>query len=122
MIKLVRYHTWHKNKVGYESAVRCALVKTGGTKWLHVLAIDATTSGGLKLWKVPLTEDRYMQPLLHKGKPYPMARALKVFRKFAKEHGLTNGAKKLLREAGREHKANKELGAESTATSSGSDA
>jgi hypothetical protein len=98
MISLVRYHTWHKVRGGYESAIRCAFVRTGGSKWLQVVALDATTSGGLKLWKVPLADTKYMQPLLLKGKPYPISRALKTFRSIAKTHGITKGAKKLLKE------------------------
>lgn len=98
MIELVSYHTFRKVRNGYESAVRCAFVKHGGRKWLHVLCIDATTSGGMKLWKVPLADTKYMKPLLRKGKPYPVARALKSFRKMGKTHGISKGAKKLLKE------------------------
>lgn len=119
MIELVQYHTWHRVRGGFESAQRVALVKKGGSKWLHVLAIDATTSGGLKLWKVPLTDVEYMQPLMLRGKPYPIARALKGFRRIGKTHGISNGAKKLIKEAAREHKANKNLGGKSDAVSTG---
>ena len=101
MIQLVLYQTWHKGRTGFESAFRVALVKTG-RKWLHVLTIDATASGGLKLWKVPLSDVKYMQPLLLKGKPYPMSRALKSFRKMGNSHGISGGAKKLIREASKQ--------------------
>ena len=101
MIKLVQYHTWHRVRGGHESAFRSALVRTGGSKWLQVLAFDATVSGGLKLWKVPLSDEQYMQPLLYRDKPYPMSRALKVFKALGKTHGISNAAKKLLREAGK---------------------
>jgi len=97
MIELVSYHTWHKVRNGFESAVRVALVKRGN-KWAQVLCIDATSSGGLKLWKVPLTDEQHMRPLLLKGKPYPVSRALKSFRKMGKTHGISKGAKKLLKE------------------------
>jgi hypothetical protein len=99
VIELVHYHTWHKVRGGFESSKRVALVKHGGRKWLQVLCIDATTSGGLKLWKVPLTDTQYMRPLLRKGKPYPVSRALKSFRRMGKTHGISKGAKKLLKEA-----------------------
>jgi hypothetical protein len=103
MINLVRYHTWHKGRFGFESAFRIALVKTGGSKWLHVVALDATTSGGLKLWKVPLADAKYMQPLtLKNGNPYPLKRALKTFRSLGKTHGISKGAKKLIKEAGKQ--------------------
>lgn len=99
MIELVRYHTWKRvRNNGVESAVRTAFVKRG-RKWMQVLCIDATTTGGLKLWKVPLSDEQYMRPLLRKGKPYPFKRALKTFRAMGKTHGISKGAKKLLREA-----------------------
>lgn len=97
MIALVRYHTFRRVRNGFESAVRCAFVKRG-RKWMHVLCIDATTTGGLKLWKVPLSDEKYMWPLRRKGKPYPVSRALKSFRAMGKSHGISKGAKKLLRE------------------------
>jgi hypothetical protein len=107
MIKLVRYHSWHKVRHGYETAFRVALVKTG-RKWLYVLALDATTSGGLKLWKVPLTDAKYMQPLMRGRKLYPMSRALAGFKRLAATHGISKSAKKLLKEARREQKAEKD--------------
>ena len=113
MIELVRYRT--------ADAVRSALVKRG-TKWMQVVAIDATSTGGLKVWKVPMSDGRFMTPLTRKGKLYPMARALRNFRNLAKTHGCSKAAKKLLKEATREDKANKNLGGESTAASTGSDA
>lgn len=107
MITLVRYHTWQKVKGGYNSSIRSALVKEG-TKWLQVIAIDATPDGGLKVWKVPKSDKQYMTPLLRNGKPYLMSRALKIFRSLAATHGISNGAKKLLKEASRENKGRTE--------------
>ena len=97
MIELVQYHYMHKVRGGYESGIRSAFIKRG-TKWMQVLCIDATASGGMKLWKVPLTDEQYMRPLLRKGKPYPVKRAIKIFRDFGKTHGISKGAKKLLKE------------------------
>ena len=89
MIELVNYRT--------DEGLRCAFVKHG-TKWSKVLTIDAGKQSGLVIHKVPKTDQRYMTPLLHKGKPYPIKRALRHFRKFGKTHGITGGAKKLLQE------------------------
>lgn len=111
IIKLVRYHTWKKaHGGGYESAVRSAFVKAG-RKWLKVLAIDATLNGGLRVWRVPTSDQQYMRPLLLRGKPYPVARALKAFRRMAKSHGVSNGAKRLLREVSSENKTTKKAAA-----------
>lgn len=106
MIRLVRYHTWHKVAYGYESAVRCAFVKEG-RKWLQVVALDATVNGGVRVWRVAKSEEAHMIPLMRKGKPYPVKRALKGFRRMAKSHGISKGAINLLREAARENKATK---------------
>lgn len=117
MIELVRYHTWHKVRGGYESANRVALVKHGGRKWLQVLAIDANTNSGLRLWKVPLTDTKHMTPLMRGRKPYPMSRALAAFRRMGKTHGITKGAKKLIKEAAREQKEKQNDSGESAAAS-----
>lgn len=96
-IELVRYHTYQKVRNGYNSSVRCAFVKSG-RKWLKVVALDASSDGGIRVWRVPADERRYMTPLLRKGKPYNITRALRTFRSLAASHGITNGAKKILAE------------------------
>ncbi len=110
MIELVRYRT--------ADAVRSALIKRGN-KWMQVVAIDATSKGGLKVWKVPMSDEKFMTPLTRNGKPYPMTRALRTFRNLAKTHGCSKAAKKLIKEATREDKENKNLVGESTAASTG---
>ena len=101
MIRLVQYHTWQKVRGGRNSSFRTALVKDGGRKWLQVVALDATPDGGLRVWRVPVSEVKFMTPLLFRGKPYPMLRALKTFRSLADTHGITQGARKILKEAAR---------------------
>ena len=121
MIELVRYHTWQRVRNGHNSSFRVALVKKGH-KWMQVVAIDTTTEGGLRVWKVKATEEEYMQPLLRGTREYPMNRALTTFRKFAKEHGATKGAMKILKEASSEYKANKIAARKAAAEVTGSDA
>lgn len=94
MIELVRYHTQRKD----ESCQRVALVKEG-TKWLTVLPLTATGQAPMGLWKVEKSDRRYMKPLMRGRKPYPMKRAIRGFRRLAKTHGITKGAKKFLKEA-----------------------
>ena len=99
MIELVRYHTMRPARNGgMTSSVRVALVKEG-TKYLQVLAIDAGPDSGLTVWKLDKSERKYMKPLMRGKREYPMSRALKTFRKFAKTHGATKAAKKLIKEA-----------------------
>ncbi len=97
-IQLVSYHTWLKVSKGYQSAIRSAFVKTG-RKWLKVVMIDATSDGGMRVWKVPLSDQQFMTPLMRKGKPYPVSRALKIFKRVGKTHGITKAAKNILKEA-----------------------
>ena len=66
---------------------------------MQVVALDATPDGGLRIWRVPVSEVKFMTPLLFRGKPYPMSRALKTFRSLASTHGITQGARKILKEA-----------------------
>ena len=66
------------------------------TKWLHVLVMRDRALG---IDKVSASERDHMRALEHKGKPYPMARALKVFRKFAKSHGSSKAARDFIRAA-----------------------
>jgi len=66
------------------------------TKWLKVLVMRDRALG---IEKVPASEREHMRELLHKGKPYPMARALKVYRKHAKAHGSSKAARDFIREA-----------------------
>ncbi len=109
MIALVKYHTG--------DAVRVSLVKRG-IKWMKVVAIDASASGGLKVWRVPVSDEKYMSPLVFaNGKPYAMARALKSFRMMAKSHGCSKAAMKLIKEAAHEDKT-----AKKDAASTGGDA
>lgn len=121
MIELVLYHTFHKVRGGFESAQRVAFIKKG-KKWIQVLAIDASSSGGMKMWKEPIAHEANMKPLLYKGKPYPVNRALKVFRKVGKTHGITKSAKAFLKEAGRENKTKQNTGGEDATSSPGNNA
>ena len=66
------------------------------TKWLKVLVMR---DRALAVDKVPTSEREHMRELLHKGNPYPMPRALKTFRKFAKSHGSSKAARQFIREA-----------------------
>jgi len=66
------------------------------TKWVKVLVMRDKALG---VERVPASEREHMRELLHKGKPYPMARALKVLRKFAKAHGSSKAARDFIREA-----------------------
>ena len=66
------------------------------TKWLKVLVMR---DKALSIERVPASERDHMRPLEHKGKPYPLARALKVYRKHAKAHGSTKAARDFIRSA-----------------------
>jgi hypothetical protein len=86
MMDFVSYRT--------EQGVKVALVSSGRTK-VRVLMMDSP----LTVRSLPMSETRYMAPLLRKGAPYPRMRAINKFRAFAKVHGATKSAKAMLAEA-----------------------
>ena len=87
-IELKKYQTDHGTKT--------ALIKVSGPKWMHILVMD----GPLTVRKVSTEEQRYMSDMqLTNGKPYPLKRALRHFRHFAKTSGVTKSAKHFLAEA-----------------------
>ena len=66
------------------------------TKWLKILVMRDKP---LSVERVTTSEREHMRPIEYKGKPYPLKRALKHFRKFAKAHGSNKAARKFIREA-----------------------
>ena len=121
MIELVRYHTFQKMGVHINSNVRVALVKEG-RKWLQVIAIDTSGNGGLRVWRVPKSEHKYMKTLMRGSQVYPMKRALVTFRRFGKTHGITKGAMKILKEAANEQKKKKDTAGKAPAETPGNNA
>lgn len=93
-MELVRYHTQNNE----ESCQRVALVSER-RKYLYVVVLSQSGQSPMRLWKVAKTERRYMKPLMRKGKPYPMARAIKGFRRMMKSHGATKAVKRFIKEA-----------------------
>jgi len=79
-MQVVRYRTDH--------GTCCALVESG-RKWLQVIQMD---SSGIRVRKVPCSDERYMTPM-----DYPLAKAKKRFRLAGRRFGITKGAKQLLR-------------------------
>ncbi len=86
MVELRSYHT--------EQGVKVALVLSG-RKWLQVMVMD----GPLTVRRVRICEAKHMTDIVRRGAPYPMHRALKVFRGHGRLHGYTKGARKFLRQA-----------------------
>lgn len=86
-IEVRAYQTDHGTKT--------ALIKVSGPKWMQVLTLD----GPLTVRKVATTEQRHMTVMFFKGKPYPIRRAVRHYRHFAKTNGITKNAKTFLKEA-----------------------
>lgn len=86
-VELVRYRT--------ENGTRPALI-VEGRKWIQVVTFDTPIS----VHKVRIRERRFMTAdLQFHDKPYPLRRAARLFRKAAKVHGITKGAKTIIRAA-----------------------
>lgn len=65
------------------------------TKWLKILVMRDKP---LSVERVPVSEREHMRPIEFRGAPYPLKRALKLFRKFGKAHGSNKVARKFIRE------------------------
>lgn len=66
------------------------------TKWLRILVMRDKP---LAIERVTESEREHMLPFQWRGKPYPLKRALKIFRKFGKSHGSNKAARQFIREA-----------------------
>lgn len=85
-MEIVRYHT----DTGHTSA----LIVERGRKWMHIIPME---SHAVRIRRVRLSEERNMSPLQYKGKPYPVTRALRHFKRHAKDFGITKTAQRALR-------------------------
>ncbi len=68
--------------------------RIGRTK-LHALALHQPPVRVVKLEKA---ERRDLVPLLHKGKPYPLPRAVRLFKRAGRALGITDKARRTLDE------------------------
>lgn len=65
-----------------------------GRKWIRALALHAPP---VRVVKLPKDARRYLAAMEYHGKPYPMARALRHFRRAGRTFGITASAKAILR-------------------------
>ena len=91
--RVVRYR-------GKEGGCRTAIVvketKRKGRILTHLVVIENHGRGGLRYIK---EERPWVQPLDRGDQPYPLKRALQMFRRIAKEKGATKAIKQALRGA-----------------------
>jgi hypothetical protein len=83
----------------YDGQWRTAIIAKEGRKFMYVIVFD---SGGVRLKRIKRTERRYMKPLMYKGKPYPIRRAVRRYRQFGRDYGITKGAYRALVEEPRQ--------------------
>lgn len=73
---------------------RVHLIVGVGHKWLSCVILDRP----IRVVQLPIA-DHGLHTLKHEGKPYPLKRAIRLFRHFSKFHmGITDGAKNALTE------------------------
>jgi len=70
----------------------CLIIVREGHKLIHAIALGQP----VRVVKLEKFERRYLTALELKGKPYPLARAIRLFKSAGKEHGITKGARALL--------------------------
>jgi len=80
-MQVVRYHSDIGNHI--------VLVAKTGRKFISIIPMD---SSGIRVRKVPLSEERYFKEL-----DYPVKKAKKIFRQAAKNFGVTKTARQLLK-------------------------
>ena len=71
------------------------LVFKEGRAWLHAIALHSPPVRVVKLQRL---ERRHLRPLEYHGRPYPLARALRLFRRAGRDFGITEAAAAALRE------------------------
>lgn len=84
-MEIVRYQT----DTGHTSA----LIIERGHKWMHIIPMESHV---VRIRKVRLSEERNMSSLQYKGKPYPVDRAVRHFKRHAKNFGITKTAQRAL--------------------------
>ena len=73
---------------------KALIVFKRGTKMLHCLMIAPP----VRVVKLEKIEERHFTPLLRRGEPYPVRRALRQFKAAGKGFGITDTARQVLRE------------------------
>ena len=73
---------------------KAMLVFKRGHKLLHCLMIAPP----VRVVKIEKEEERYFAPLTRRGEPYPLKRAVRLFRNAGRELGITDGARSVLNE------------------------
>jgi len=79
-----------------DQGVRSALVLKTGPKMAHVIWAD-DRNPGVRINKIPKEWLRYARPIEYKGKPYPLARAKRLFRSMGRSLGITKSARQEIR-------------------------
>ena len=77
-----------------DSNAHTLLVFKEGRTYLHAIALHQPP---VRVVKLPRLERRHLRPLEYRGRPYPLARALRLFRRAGRELGITGGAAVALR-------------------------
>lgn len=78
----------------FETGAASYLVFKEGRVFVHAVTIDKS----VKTVALPKTEQRYMEQLTLKGKPYPVARACRRFLAAGKTLGISAKARAVLNE------------------------
>jgi len=87
-MRVIRYKT--------DQGQRTAIHIGTGNKYHQLLVMDTS----IRLQHVPIFEERYFTDLMYKGKPYPVARAKRIFKRAVKRlHGNMKNVSKPVREA-----------------------
>ena len=81
-------------EVLYNANSRTHLVYAVGRIKFHAIVLD----GSVRAVALDLIKRRDLTPILYKGQPYPVARAVRLLKRAGKTLGITEEAKRVLAE------------------------
>lgn len=76
--------------------IAAALILKETRNYFYLTQIDVS---GLSLIKVPVCDEKHFSPIEYKGKPYPVKRAVRLFKAAGRKYGMTKMTKRYLAEA-----------------------
>lgn len=84
-MKIVNYHSDHN--------CATALVIKQTKTYLFIIQVEPF---GLRVRKIPVADEKNFTELEYHGKPYPLKRAVRLYKKYGKKYGITKPARKAL--------------------------
>lgn len=76
-----------------KSGAYIALLVNRGVRWLYIIPIK---DEALRVKKINVVDERWITPVIYKGGEYPVGRAIRHLKSFAKAFGATKRARRYI--------------------------